>query len=64
MLRLGGQIRVASGMTAMVIGWDFNAAFALGDALGIPRIVLAEFLPDLEGVMVRKLNEQARENDG
>ncbi|MBR9837026.1 MAG: hypothetical protein GYB50_03925 [Rhodobacteraceae bacterium] len=63
-MRLGGQLRVASGMAVMVIGWDFNAAFALGDAMGISRTALAEFLPDLEQVMVRKLNEQADEGNG
>lgn len=63
-MKLGGQIRIASGLTARVIGWDFNAAFSLADALGIPRLAVAEILPDLEGVMVRKLNEQAEEQDG
>ena len=62
-MRLGGQIRVASGMTVRIIGWDFNAAFTMGDALGIPRVALAEFLPDLEAVMVRKFNEQAENHD-
>lgn len=41
-----------------VIGWDMAAALALGDALGIPPLAMAELLPDVEAVMVAKLNEQ------
>lgn len=35
-----------------------KAALALGQALGIPALVLAELLPPLEAVMVRRVNEQ------
>lgn len=35
-----------------------TAALALGDALGIPPLAMAELLPDIEAVMVAKLNEQ------
>ena len=35
-----------------------NAALALGQALGVPALVLAELLPGIEAVMVLKLNEQ------
>jgi hypothetical protein len=41
-----------------VIGWDMNAALALGQALGVPPLALAELLPGIEAVMVIKLNEQ------
>jgi len=41
-----------------VIGWDFGAALALALALGICRMAAAELLPDIEAVMVRKVNEQ------
>lgn len=61
-MRLGGQLRVASGMGMMVIGWDFNAAFALGDALGINRTAVAEMLPDIERIAVEKMNEGLRDN--
>jgi len=40
-----------------VIGWDMGAALALGRALGIPPLAMAEFLPPIEAVMVRRLNE-------
>jgi len=53
--RLGGQLRFAPGA---VIGWDMGAALALGQALGVPPLVLAELLPGIEAVMVAKLNEQ------
>lgn len=41
-----------------VIGWDFTAALALGSALGVNVTAIAEFLPTIEAVMVRSLNEQ------
>ncbi|MCB1371887.1 MAG: hypothetical protein KDJ83_13430 [Rhodobacteraceae bacterium] len=52
--RLGGQLRVIPGA---VIGWDMGAALALATALGIAPLVAAELLPEIEAVMVRKLNE-------
>ncbi|WP_454184673.1 DUF7697 family protein [Parvibaculum sp. MBR-TMA-1.3b-4.2] len=59
--RLGGQLRVLPGA---VIGWDMSAALALGDALGVPRLAMAELLPVIEAVMVRKLNEELSANGG
>ncbi len=53
--RLGGQLRVLPGA---VIGWDMSAALALGDALGVPQLAMAELLPVIEAVMVRRLNEE------
>jgi hypothetical protein len=41
-----------------VIGWDMGAALQLGAALGVPPMVIAELLPPIEAVMVRKINEQ------
>ena len=35
-----------------------GAALALAQALGINPLIAAELLPDIEAVMVRKLNEQ------
>ena len=59
--RLGGQLRIAPGA---VIGWDMGAALALGQALGVPPLVLAELLPGIEAVMVLKLNEQMEAHHG
>jgi hypothetical protein len=53
--RLGGQLRVAPGA---VLGWDMGAALTLAQALGINPLIAAELLPEIEAVMVRKLNEQ------
>lgn len=59
MLRLTGQLRLAGGMGAtVVIGWDMTAALAMAQALGIDPLIVAECLPAIEAVMVRKLNEQ------
>jgi hypothetical protein len=59
--RLGSQLRVLPGA---VIGWDMSAALALGDALGVPPLVMAELLPVIEAVMVLSLNEQMDHSDG
>ena len=45
-----------------VLGWDIGAALALAQALGIDTLITAELLPEIEAVMVRKLNEQIGEN--
>ena len=42
----------------MVLGWDMSAALAMAAALGVDARAAAEFLPVIEAVMVRKLNEQ------
>jgi hypothetical protein len=67
--RLGGQLRVASGMGGgAVLGVDLGAALALGAAMGIPRAAVAELLPVIEAAMVKALGEQAEraqlEGDG
>jgi hypothetical protein len=41
-----------------------SAALALGDALGIPPLVMAELLPVIEAVIVTKLNEQMDHSNG
>ena len=60
-LRLGGQLRVIPGA---VIGWDMGAALALAAALGIAPMAAAELLPEIEAVMVRKLNEAIGDSHG
>jgi hypothetical protein len=47
-----------------VVGWDMSAALALGDALGISPLAMAELLPVIEAVMVTKLNEQMEHTNG
>ena len=41
-----------------------SAALALGDALGVPPLVMAELLPVIEAVMGAKLNEQMERPNG
>lgn len=60
-MRLGGQLRVASGMTIRFLGWDMNAALALGAALGIDSMAIAVLLPDIEEVAMSKMNEQVEQ---
>ena len=43
-----------------VTGWDMSAALHLGAALGVSANALAELLPPVEAVMVRKINEDTR----
>ena len=59
--RLGGQLRVAG---KAVIGWDMGAALALAQVLGLNPMVVAELLPELEAVMVRRINEKIGVEDG
>lgn len=59
--RLGGQMRVAG---KAVLGWDMGAAMALAQALGLNPMVVAELLPALEAVMVRRMNEKIGDSDG
>jgi len=55
-------MRVAPG--GGVIGWDLGAALALASALDVCRMAVAEILPAIEAVMVRKINEQMDQNNG
>ena len=57
--RLGGQTRAIPGA---VLGWDMGAALAMGRALGIPPLAVAELLPVIEAEMIRKTNAQIRES--
>jgi len=41
-----------------------GAALAMASALGINPAPVAEILPAIEAVMVRKLNEQMDQNNG
>ena len=43
---------------ATVLGWDMTPALAMASALGVDPLIAAECLPEIEAVMVRKLNEQ------
>jgi hypothetical protein len=47
-----------------VLGWDMCAAFAMAQALGVNTLIAAELLPEIEAVMVRKMNEQIGETHG
>jgi len=59
--RLGGQLRLVAGSHGtIVIGWDMTAALSMARALDIPPLAVAELLPPIEAVMVRRLNEEAR----
>jgi hypothetical protein len=63
--RLGGQVRVAGGMSGgAVLGWDMSAALQLGAALGLSPLIIAELLPPIEAVMVRKTNEEIEHRHG
>ena len=39
-----------------------GAALAMARALGINTLIAAELLPEIEAVMVRKLNEQLQDS--
>jgi len=60
--RLSGQLRVAP--SGGIVGWDMGAALALAGALGVPGVVVAEWLPAIEAMMVAKLNERLEQEHG
>ena len=47
-----------------ILGWDMTAALQLGAALGLSPHILAELLPPIEAVMVRKINETLQAGSG
>ena len=49
---------------SVIIGWDMGAALAMAHALGVDPLIVAECLPAIEAVMVRKLNEQMAAGGG
>ena len=50
-----GQRRAIPGA---VLGWDLGAGLALAAALGVPAIVAAEVLPEIEAIATARINEQ------
>jgi hypothetical protein len=42
----------------VVLGWDMTAALAMANGLGVNPRAAAEFLPVIEAVMARHLNER------
>jgi hypothetical protein len=59
--RLGGQLRATK---QTILGWDMGAALAMARALGINGLVAMELLPEIEAVMVKRVNEQIGAQDG
>jgi hypothetical protein len=47
-----------------IIGWDIGTALQLGAALGISPMAIAELLPPIEAVMVRKINIEIEHRHG
>ena len=63
--RLGGQVRVSGGTSSgAVLGWDMGTALQLGAALGLSPLIIAELLPPIEAVMVRRINETLQAESG
>lgn len=49
---------------SVILGWDMTAALQLGAAFGLSPLILAELLPPIEAVMVRKINEISQAEAG
>jgi len=45
--------------SSAVIGWGMAAALQLGAALGLSPLIIGELFPQVETLMVRRINEQA-----
>ena len=56
--RLFGQMRVTMGG---VSGVDLGAALAMADALGVNRLVVAEWLPAIEQRVVKAMNDRNKD---
>lgn len=53
---------VAAGLGGLVVtGWDMSAVLAMGEAMGLPRELVVDVIPEIEAVMVRKLAEGRRD---
>ena len=59
--RLGGQLRATQ---QTILGWDMGAALAMARTLGISGLVAMELLPEIEAIMVKRVNEQIGGLDG
>ena len=53
--RLGGQLRATQ---QTILGWDMGAALAMARALGVNGLAAMEMLPEIEAVMVKRVNER------
>lgn len=56
--------RLVTAVSVNILGWDMTAALQLGAALGLSPVLLAELLPPIEAVMVRKINETSQAEAG
>ena len=52
---MSGQLRAIPGAA---LGWDLTTGLAIAAALGVSPTAVAELLPEIEAVAVRKLNER------
>jgi hypothetical protein len=41
-----------------ILGWDLGTGLSLASALGMNTFVVADLLPAIEAVAIRKINEQ------
>lgn len=59
---MGGQLRVTGtgGLEGkpLVVGWDLGVAFEMARALDVSSAAVAHFLPALEPIAVRAMNEK------
>lgn len=63
MQRAGGQLRVGGSLSPQVLGFDMTAVLALGAALGIPSLAIAELLPGIELAMVQALSKDTEDTE-
>lgn len=56
---MGGQLRAVPGAA---LGWDLSAALALAAALGVDQRLAAEILPEIEPVVIGRINSRMKES--
>jgi hypothetical protein len=54
---MGGQLRAVPGAA---LGWDLSAALALAAALGVDPRLAAEILPEIEPVVIGRINSRMK----
>lgn len=54
---------MGGGLSPQVLGFDMTAVLALGEALGIPPLAIAELLPGIERAMVQALNKNSEDTE-
>ena len=54
---------MGGGLSPQVLGFDMAAVLAIGAAMGVSPLAIAELFPGIEREIVQRLNEEAGSGD-